>query len=74
MRQGMARHFSRTSILGIPFVHLNLALHWHCHFIQKFETQPNIEFTDLNPGYAIFHGRMMSSICKPGKVGKQVSP
>jgi deoxyribodipyrimidine photo-lyase len=29
-------------------------LHWHCHFIQKFETQPNIEFTDLNPGYGNF--------------------
>ena len=29
-------------------------LHWHCHFIQKFETQPNIEFTDLNPGYRNF--------------------
>ena len=29
-------------------------LHWHCHFIQKFETQPNIEFTDLNPGYLSF--------------------
>ena len=29
-------------------------LHWHCHFIQKFETQPNIEFTDLNPGYCSF--------------------
>ena len=29
-------------------------LHWHCHFIQKFETQPSIEFADLNPGYSDF--------------------
>jgi len=26
-------------------------LFWHCHFIQKFETQPAIEFENLNPGF-----------------------
>lgn len=24
-------------------------LHWHCHFIQKLETQPSIEFDDFHP-------------------------
>ncbi|MFN4007017.1 MAG: deoxyribodipyrimidine photo-lyase/cryptochrome family protein [Chitinophagaceae bacterium] len=24
---------------------------WHCHFIQKFETQCNIEFQDMNAGF-----------------------
>ena len=28
-------------------------LHWHCHFIQKLEDQPNIETTNLHPA---FHG------------------
>ena len=26
-------------------------LHWHCHFIQKFEDEPGIETTDLHPAY-----------------------
>jgi len=26
-------------------------LHWHCHFIQKFEMECRMEFTDINRGY-----------------------
>ena len=26
-------------------------LHWHCHFIQKLEDQPEIEFTNFHPSY-----------------------
>ncbi|MFO6422541.1 deoxyribodipyrimidine photo-lyase/cryptochrome family protein [Motilimonas sp. KMU-193] len=26
-------------------------LHWHCHFIQKFESQHEIEFMPMNSGY-----------------------
>lgn len=26
-------------------------LRWHCHFIQKLETAPSIEFEDLHPSY-----------------------
>lgn len=26
-------------------------LHWHCHFIQKFESESEMEFRHLNPGY-----------------------
>jgi deoxyribodipyrimidine photo-lyase len=26
-------------------------LHWHCHFIQKLEDQPDIELLNLHPGY-----------------------
>ena len=27
-------------------------LHWHCHFIQKFETEPEIEFRELHAAVA----------------------
>ncbi len=27
-------------------------LHWHCHFIQKLESQPDLEVTDAHPAYA----------------------
>ena len=26
-------------------------LHWHCHFIQKLEDQPTIEYTNFHPSY-----------------------
>mgnify|MGYP005846432765 FL=1 len=26
-------------------------LRWHCHFIQKFETEPRMEFENMNRGY-----------------------
>ncbi|WP_206646051.1 FAD-binding domain-containing protein [Pseudoalteromonas phenolica] len=26
-------------------------LHWHCHFIQKFESQSSMEFEPVNLGY-----------------------
>lgn len=29
----------------------NSRLHWHCHFMQKFESQHQMEFEPLNPGY-----------------------
>ena len=30
---------------------LNARLHWHCHFIQKFESQSDMEFQPVNSGY-----------------------
>lgn len=27
-------------------------LHWHCHFIQKLESEPQLEFRDAHPAYA----------------------
>ncbi|MFN1834688.1 deoxyribodipyrimidine photo-lyase/cryptochrome family protein [Balneola sp. MJW-20] len=27
-------------------------LHWHCHFIQKFEAEPRMEFENYNRGYS----------------------
>ncbi|MEM5549943.1 deoxyribodipyrimidine photo-lyase [Pseudoalteromonas sp. NEC-BIFX-2020_002] len=29
-------------------------LHWHCHFMQKFESECSMEFVALNPGYHVF--------------------
>jgi deoxyribodipyrimidine photo-lyase len=26
-------------------------LHWHCHFMQKLETEPALEFAPVHPGY-----------------------
>lgn len=31
-------------------------LHWHCHFIQKLESEPRIEFEEMHRGYAGLRG------------------
>lgn len=33
---------------------LSSRLHWHCHFIQKFESESRIEFESVNRGYDAF--------------------
>ncbi len=33
----------------------NSRLHWHCHFIQKLEDEPEAEFRALHPAYRDFH-------------------
>lgn len=35
-------------------VALSSRLHWHCHFIQKFESESAMEFRPVNRGYADF--------------------
>jgi deoxyribodipyrimidine photo-lyase len=27
-------------------------LHWHCHFIQKLESEPELEFRNMHPAFA----------------------
>ena len=39
---------------GRPLSAFNSRLHWHCHFIQKFESEERIEFEPMNRGYAQF--------------------
>ena len=34
-----------------PLVALSSRLHWHCHFIQKFESECRMEFGPVNAGY-----------------------
>ena len=34
-----------------PLAALSSRLHWHCHFIQKFESECNMEFESINVGY-----------------------
>ncbi|WP_462152881.1 cryptochrome/deoxyribodipyrimidine photo-lyase family protein [Pseudoalteromonas xiamenensis] len=50
-------------------------LHWHCHFIQKFESECDMEFRPVNQGYAQFPYRTFPEInddleaWKSGKTG-----
>ena len=47
-------------------------LHWHCHFIQKFEMECRMEFEDINRGYAAQprgHNEDLVSAWKDGMTG-----
>jgi deoxyribodipyrimidine photo-lyase len=47
-------------------------LHWHCHFIQKFEMECRMEFEDINRGYAVQprgHDEELVTAWKDGMTG-----
>ena len=48
--QNLLSHWQRKGWRR-PLVALSSRLHWHCHFIQKFESECNMEFEPINKGY-----------------------
>ncbi len=44
-------------------------LHWHCHFIQKFEVDCSYETHCINSGYELLEHTKMKLLLKPGKQG-----
>ncbi len=44
-------------------------LKWHCHFIQKFESEPDIEFENLNPAFNNIRTRKNKKLLKAWKNG-----
>jgi len=49
-------------------------LQWHCHFIQKFETQPSIEFQNVNRGYDSIRNQVNEAYLEAWKTGKTGIP
>ena len=47
-------------------------LKWHCHFIQKFETEPNLEFKNMNAAFNNIRNKKIKNISMPGKKAKLV--
>ena len=48
-------------------------LHWHCHFIQKLERDPSIEFTNMHRAYASLrednHNALLQAAWRNGETG-----
>lgn len=44
-------------------------LKWHCHFVQKLELEPSIEFTNLNPAYNDIRKKKNKKYLKAWKAG-----
>lgn len=49
-------------------------LHWHCHFIQKFESQSSYEFENINSGYDQIRKTDDETLLKAWKEGKTGVP
>ncbi len=47
---------------GRPLRAFNSRLHWHCHFVQKFESDCRMEHEALNPAYASFPYRQDETV------------
>ncbi len=45
-------------------VALSSRLHWHCHFMQKFESESDMEFRPVNRAYTLFPYREVASCQK----------
>ena len=50
MYQYLLSHWNRKGWRR-PLIALSSRLHWHCHFIQKFESECSMEFEPINKGY-----------------------
>ena len=46
-----------------------IRLKWHCHFIQKFESEPDIEFENLNPAFNDIRTKKNKKLLKAWKNG-----
>ncbi len=44
-------------------------LHWHCHFIQKLESEPGIEFRNVNRGFDGLRNEGALSVDEAGRFG-----
>ncbi len=49
-------------------------LHWHCHFIQKFEMECRMEFEDINRGYNKFTRDQDAELLEAWKYGNTGIP
>lgn len=50
MYQQLLSHWNRKGWRR-PLIALSSRLHWHCHFIQKFESECSMQFEHINAGY-----------------------
>ncbi|BCM23847.1 cryptochrome/deoxyribodipyrimidine photo-lyase family protein [Methyloradius palustris] len=51
-----------TKGLAAGLVGFESRLHWHCHFIQKLESEPEMEFQHLHPAYAGLRDEAMADV------------
>jgi hypothetical protein len=69
--QGCLQQSKKSPSLKRPLENFSSRLRWHCHFIQKFESEDRIEFENLNRGYDDLFFLIIINISKLGQKVKQ---
>lgn len=67
------QHYAKTENKR-PLSNFISRLHWHCHFIQKFETECTMEFENLNKGYNALVKPIKHSYINAWQTGKTGVP
>ena len=71
MYQFVLQHWQKTGWRR-SLVALTSRLHWHCHFVQKFESESEMEFRAINHGYLSYpyvNGELATQRLKAWKSG-----
>lgn len=58
----------------LPVRSFQSRLRWHCHFVQKFEAEPRMEFENLNSGYDNIRKQSESELVDAWKAGQTGFP
>jgi len=64
----------KTAERRSPLSNFVSRLHWHCHFIQKFEDECRIEFENINRGYNSLEKPVNEKLIKAWETGKTGIP
>jgi len=72
--QAVEKRRKKGAVKELPLGNFVSRMHWHCHFIQKFESECRIEFEHLNRGYDLLKKEKNETYVKAWKTGNTGFP
>ncbi len=72
--QAVEKKRKKEKIVERPMQNFVSRLHWHCHFIQKFESECRIEFENTNRGYDLLEKTPNENLLNAWKRGETGYP
>lgn len=76
IRQVYQEVLKHRSTIASPrnFQHFLSRIHWHCHFIQKFESEYQMEYENLNRGYDDLKRQKKNQLIRAWEAGRTGYP
>ena len=72
--QAVEKKRKNAKIVERPMQNFVSRLHWHCHFIQKFESECRMEFENINRGYDLLDKNPDETLINAWKEGNTGIP
>lgn len=72
--QAVEKTRRQQPILEKPMTAFVSRLHWHCHFVQKFESECRMEFENINRGYDLLQQQYNPDHIKAWELGQTGFP